>query len=185
MGHLLPESFCTSLSGLHKDEVDARLLDFCGTNFDRDKFNHLSSSAWHEHVQRNGIQTRPGFTELHEFISRKQIPFCLATNSHSKNALLCLELAVINNAFRHMVCREQVANGKPAPDVFLAAAKCLNVPIEWCLILEDSVVGIEAAAASGAFSAYIPSTGIVDIKAAQLSDWLMSDLFEFLETLSE
>jgi sugar-phosphatase len=47
------------------------------------------------------------------------------------------------------VCGEHVARGKPAPDGYLAAAHTLGVPIDDCLILEDSPAGIEAALASG------------------------------------
>jgi HAD superfamily hydrolase (TIGR01509 family) len=47
--------------------------------------------------------------------------------------------------------REHVANGKPAPDVYLHAAAALGVPIEECAILEDSPVGATGAVASGAY----------------------------------
>ncbi|WP_333573533.1 HAD family hydrolase [Sphingomonas sp.] len=46
--------------------------------------------------------------------------------------------------------REHVANGKPAPDLYLHAAAALGVPIEACVILEDSPVGVKGAVASGA-----------------------------------
>jgi sugar-phosphatase len=48
------------------------------------------------------------------------------------------------------ICAEDVADGKPSPDGYLAAARALGVPIGDCLILEDSPAGIEAALASGA-----------------------------------
>ncbi|RSV44959.1 HAD family phosphatase [Sphingomonas sp. ABOLE] len=46
--------------------------------------------------------------------------------------------------------REHVANGKPAPDLYLHAAAALGVPIAECVILEDSPVGVKGAVASGA-----------------------------------
>lgn len=46
--------------------------------------------------------------------------------------------------------REHVARGKPAPDLYLHAAAALGVPIEACVILEDSPVGVTGAVASGA-----------------------------------
>ena len=47
--------------------------------------------------------------------------------------------------------REHVANGKPAPDVYLHAAAGLGVPIKRCAIIEDSPVGVTGAVASGAY----------------------------------
>ncbi|UYY76318.1 HAD family hydrolase [Sphingomonas sp. R1] len=46
--------------------------------------------------------------------------------------------------------REHVANGKPAPDLYFHAAAAIGVPIERCVILEDSPVGVQGAVASGA-----------------------------------
>ncbi|WP_084253522.1 HAD family hydrolase [Sphingomonas pituitosa] len=46
--------------------------------------------------------------------------------------------------------REHVTRGKPAPDLYLHAAAALGVPIEACVILEDSPVGVTGAVASGA-----------------------------------
>lgn len=47
--------------------------------------------------------------------------------------------------------REHVANGKPAPDLYLYGAAALGVPIERCAIIEDSPVGVTGAAKTGAF----------------------------------
>ena len=47
--------------------------------------------------------------------------------------------------------REHVANGKPAPDLYLHAAKQLGVSIERCVVIEDSPVGARGAVASGAY----------------------------------
>ncbi len=49
-----------------------------------------------------------------------------------------------------LVCAEDVARGKPAPDCYLAAAKALGVPVSQCLVWEDAAAGIAAAEAAGA-----------------------------------
>jgi beta-phosphoglucomutase-like phosphatase (HAD superfamily) len=49
-----------------------------------------------------------------------------------------------------MVCRDEVTAGKPAPDVYLRAAANLNLAPGRCLVLEDSLVGLQAAARAGA-----------------------------------
>jgi HAD superfamily hydrolase (TIGR01509 family) len=46
-------------------------------------------------------------------------------------------------------CADMVANPKPAPDVYLAAARTLRVAVEHCLVVEDSVTGVTAATAAG------------------------------------
>jgi beta-phosphoglucomutase-like phosphatase (HAD superfamily) len=55
-----------------------------------------------------------------------------------------------------MVCGDEVARGKPAPDIFLAAAECLGVPVANCLVLEDSNAGVRGALAAGARVVMVP-----------------------------
>ena len=51
-----------------------------------------------------------------------------------------------------------VTHGKPAPDIFLKAAEELGIAPENCMVLEDSVAGIRAAAAAGMVPVLIPDT---------------------------
>jgi beta-phosphoglucomutase-like phosphatase (HAD superfamily) len=55
----------------------------------------------------------------------------------------------IGHRFSAVVTRDDVAQGKPAPDIFLRAAQLLGVPPEGCLVYEDSEEGISAAHAAG------------------------------------
>lgn len=80
----------------------------------------------------------------------KKIKMCVASGSPRERVLLSLEVGGIGNCFppSHVFTREQVAKGKPAPDLFLFAAKSMNVVPEKCVVVEDAVSGIEAALAA-------------------------------------
>jgi beta-phosphoglucomutase-like phosphatase (HAD superfamily) len=58
--------------------------------------------------------------------------------------------------------------GKPAPDIFLAAAGVIGIPAHECVALEDSIAGIQAAAAAGCFVVAIPDARLApeDVRAA-------------------
>lgn len=73
----------------------------------------------------------------------------LATASSSVNVNEVLEKAGIRAAFSAVVGGDDVARGKPAPDIFLAAAGKLGLQPNECAVIEDSVFGIEAAKAGG------------------------------------
>jgi beta-phosphoglucomutase-like phosphatase (HAD superfamily) len=77
------------------------------------------------------------------------IPFALATNSDGHYARLCLDRGGLPEAFPIMVTRDQVALGKPEPDIFLEAARRLDADPAACLVLEDSETGVMAARAAG------------------------------------
>lgn len=175
-GHDLDEQFCLSLTGLHYQAVEQQLIEYCDGSLNLDEFRLASGRYWRQHVAIYGIALRYGFQQLLEVIKRLQIPYCLATNSLGHNADECLLFAGVRDLFPDIVSRDQVVNGKPAPDIFLKAAKLLGAEIKDCLIAEDSVTGIDAAKNAGAFSIFIPSVLPVDAQTAGKSDLLLNNL---------
>jgi HAD superfamily hydrolase (TIGR01509 family) len=92
----------------------------------------------------------PGVEDLLDVLDSRRIPYALATNSDGAYAEQCLSLARLESRFPLAVTRDQVAAGKPAPDVFLEAARRLGVAAGQCLVLEDSATGLLAARRAGA-----------------------------------
>lgn len=89
---------------------------------------------------------------LHDFIDRLRaddIPVALATSAPEPNVVHTLQELGLSDAFPVIVRGDQVPRGKPAPDVFLEAARQLGVAPEHCLVFEDAPMGIEAAHAAG------------------------------------
>lgn len=155
LGYFFSESFLHSLTGLPSAEVMTAISDFCGSTLDVDEFNRVSGRCWRRHVVEHGIDVKPGFTLLHNFLVEDRIPFALASNGYAANVDECLRLAGLDKVFSIKITREQVSQGKPAPDIFLKAADQLRTPIHQCLVLEDSEIGIEAAIRAGALPVLI------------------------------
>lgn len=90
-----------------------------------------------------------------------------------------LSLGTLANGFDVIVTGDEVLYGKPAPDIFLLAAQRLQISPQYCLVLEDSEVGVQAAHAAEMTAIMIP-----DLKqpAAQLTR-LCSSLHEVKELL--
>ncbi len=183
MGYNFTTAFCLSMSGLHHQDVQRRLTDACGDNFNLKQFADLSGKYWYQYVNQQGIPVKKGFLNILAELKAKNIPFCLATNSPEKNALECLSLANLNGIFNDVITRDHVQQGKPAPDVFLLAAKVLSTPVSQCLVIEDSKTGIQAAVNAGANSVFIPSVLPVDATAVALADYLFSDLDELAQII--
>jgi HAD superfamily hydrolase (TIGR01509 family) len=78
-----------------------------------------------------------------------KIPMAIVSGSRRKPVETTLAHLKLGPYFDTLVCAEDYANGKPAPDCFLIAAKRLNVAPEECLVFEDGQLGIEAAHAAG------------------------------------
>lgn len=184
MGHQLTNDFCLSVSGLHFQDVEQRLLDFCGENFDLKLFSKLSGNYWRQTVSQQGIMVKKGFFNLVKILKVQNIAFCLATNSNKKNTLACLKFAKLNGLFSTVITRDDVKQGKPAPDIFFLAAEALNVKIAQCLVLEDSKTGIQAANNAGATSVFIPSVFPVERLTVDLADYFFNDLDELAHIIN-
>lgn len=75
---------------------------------------------------------------------------CVASNSDTTKLCLALIVTDLHNFFwPHVFSASQVERGKPAPDLFLFAAKNMKTPAASCLVIEDSVAGTQAAVAAG------------------------------------
>lgn len=84
-------------------------------------------------------------------------PLALASSSNRPLIDAALELSGLARFFRVTVSSEEVPRGKPAPDVYLEAARRLGVPAERCAAVEDSHNGIRSAKAAGMRVIAIPN----------------------------
>lgn len=89
----------------------------------------------------------PGAKELLTHIKREG--FKVALGSSSKNAEKVLQQLKATHFFDAVADGHSVKNSKPAPDIFLYAAKALKVKPDQCLVFEDAKSGIDAAKAGG------------------------------------
>ena len=94
-----------------------------------------------------------------EAIRRLAARWTLGLASSSNRPLIdaFLEAAALGDAFAATVSSEEVARGKPAPDVFLEAARRLDVEPTACAAIEDSANGLRAAAAAGMLVVAMPN----------------------------
>ena len=85
-----------------------------------------------------------------EAIAALPYPRCVASSSDPGRLTLSLDVTGLSALFGNNVFSAvEVANGKPAPDLFLLAARRLGEDPSSCIVIEDSVLGVEAAGAAG------------------------------------
>jgi len=107
-------------------------------------------------VYRERLPLIDGAVEAVERLAARW-PLALASSSNRELIDLVLELSGLAPFFRVTVSSEEVPRGKPAPDVYLEAARGLGVPPENCAAVEDSRNGIRAAKAAGMRVIAIPN----------------------------
>jgi HAD superfamily hydrolase (TIGR01509 family) len=105
---------------------------------------------------RESLPLMPGAVAAVERLAA-QWPLGLASSSNREVIDAVLELAGIAHLFRATVSSEEVEHGKPAPDVYLEAARRLGVNPTGCAAVEDSANGIRSARAAGMRVIAIPN----------------------------
>jgi HAD superfamily hydrolase (TIGR01509 family) len=88
---------------------------------------------------------------------RGRVPMAIATGSNRMVVEKTLQAVGVSDWFDEVVTSDDVAEGKPAPDIFLHAAKLLGVDPKKCLVLEDAPAGILAAQRAGMQVLTIPT----------------------------
>ncbi len=103
-----------------------------------------------------GIPWRPGADAALDTVASLGIPIILVTNTERDLTERALP-TIGKHRFAHTLCGDEVPNGKPAPDLYLAAAEAAGVTPAQCLAIEDSPTGTEAATAAGCPTLVVPS----------------------------
>ena len=127
---------------------------------------------------RERLPLLPGAVEAVERAA-KRFPLALASSSNRALIDEVLELTGLARLFRATVSSEEVGRGKPAPDVYLEAARRLGVEATRCAAVEDSHAGIRSAKAAGMRVVAIPNPSYPpDDEALAAADVVLGSLAE-------
>ena len=148
LGLALPLELCHAMVGLPSYACDLMLQQHYGPGFDVVVFRgHFSKSVQRQMSER--VPIKPGAVELLDFLRGQGLPIAIATSARRATAERNLGRAGLLDRFKALTARDDVEHPKPAPDLYLEAAKRLGVAAERCVAFEDSSIGIIAAHAAG------------------------------------
>ena len=111
-----------------------------------------------------------GVVDFLEFLTQRGYTISIASSGLKKNIALILQKLGIEKYFDFIVSGEQVAKGKPEPDIFLAVASHYHINPNDCIVIEDSKNGVAAAKAANMYCIgyYNPNSGNQDLSKADL-----------------
>ncbi|REK87455.1 HAD family hydrolase [Streptomyces inhibens] len=132
------------------------------------------------------LQPVPGVTEMLEKLAADGVPYCVASSGSHERIRVGHRKTGLDRWFaaRCVFSSQDVGRGKPAPDLFLHAAREMGVAPERCAVIEDSPLGVQAAVAAGmdvyGFTAMTPAAKLVEPGATRLFAH-MAELPELLQ----
>lgn len=121
------------------------------------------------------VDAVPGVREFIVSLTRRGVPIAVVTSAIPANADLSLARVGLAGRFDAMVSSADVRKGKPDPECYLKAAQLLGVKANRCVVIEDSISGIQAAKAAGTRCAALTTTFPRDVLEMENPDWLSND----------
>lgn len=143
------------MMGMSSPEWSAYLRDDLAVPLDAAEINAAVVRRMEDGYRRE-LPLLPGAAEAVRALAARW-PLGVASSANREIIDLFLELSGFGDAFRVAVSSEEVARGKPAPDVYLEAAAQLGADPVRCVAIEDSTSGLRAAAAAGMTVIAVPN----------------------------
>jgi HAD superfamily hydrolase (TIGR01509 family) len=140
------------LVGRSREHSERSMLEFFGADFPLADFYAAVSG----HIGERSAPLKPGAVELLEHLDAERLPFALATSSGPAWVKKHFTAHGLVGRFRHVVTRDDVANGKPHPEPYLKASTLLGHRPADLLAIEDSPTGVASAHAAGLMTLMIP-----------------------------
>lgn len=100
---------------------------------------------------RRSLEPVPGVVDVLGKLTADDVPYCVASSGSHERIRVALQKTGLFERFGegHIFSSQDVGRGKPAPDLFLHAAREMGVAPERCAVVEDSPLGVQAAVAAG------------------------------------
>jgi beta-phosphoglucomutase-like phosphatase (HAD superfamily) len=155
-GQVIDDELYFLLVGRSAKDAEAVLAGLFGASFPLVGFRRAWLGHWRAEVDRCGIAHKPGLAAVLAAADEIGLPKLIATSTERHDAEFTLERAGLSGRFQGVVTGDMVARGKPAPDIFLAAAALAGAAPSRCIAFEDSDAGALAAAAAGMLTVIVP-----------------------------
>ena len=146
IGKICPANFLNDLKGTPAEKIIASLNESYGYNLDIKRF----AKEKQRRVQRKLLRAKP-IDPVVEIAKRykDRFPMAVVSGGTKANVQLTLEAIGMEDFFDLIITADDPVKPKPSPDIFLEAARRLNIEPEYCQVFEDSDLGIEGAQKAG------------------------------------
>lgn len=144
-----------------------------------DSLDEIESEVLGALVARYAAEPTPSIPGAADNVRRiaADVPIALASGAHRSLIDAALAAIGLTGVFGAVVSADEVARGKPAPDVYLEAARRLGVAPAGCLVVEDSGNGVRAGKAAGMRVVLVPNQhALPDVVTAAAADAVLESL---------
>lgn len=169
--------------GMTAPAVDRVLKAHYGNDFNISRFRLLCREYTYRYFAENGVPQKPYLKESLAMLKAAGFKIALASSTASAGVCRNLKDADIETDFDSVICVDMIKNSKPAPDIYLAAARSLGVLPAECFAVEDSKNGVLSAYRAGMKVIMVPDLWGGDEETDKLLFSKCADLKAAAETI--
>ena len=184
-GFPISDDIFITMVGRNRWDSDRTLVEIFGSDFPVDAVRKRYRTYVDGWIDEGKLVIKSGLLELLDFLDEISMPKAVATSTEYERAIYKLALTNLLNHFPVVIAGDQIEKGKPAPDIFLAAAARLDILPKRCLVLEDSDAGIQAAYNAGMTPVMIPDMKPPSEKSLAFVHKIFEGLEEFHDYFRE
>lgn len=153
LGIECPQDYMEKLPGRGPDifkDLTSKIPSF---NFE--EFRSIQRSFFYQNLDK--IEIFEPAVSLIKSLYAKNIPVAVTTSANKEGTELLLKMCGVRDALTVLVTKEDCKNTKPDPEPYLLTASKLNIDPKYCVVLEDTALGVEAAKRAGMYCFAIPN----------------------------
>ena len=155
MGYEISRELIVTNMGRNMAEVSKIYREALGGCFDADRFWTQYWKERNAQYSREGMPVKDSAVRLLRLAEERKIPCAVASSSPVEQVWHALEQAALRSFFTGAIGGDMFEKSKPDPDIFLTAARQLDLPPENCMVIEDSLNGLKAGRAAGMQVVYV------------------------------
>ena len=171
------------LIGKNEASLVAAISSALAKSIDVSAFRKDWADRYHAIVENDPVALKPGAIELLTWLNAQKIKTAVATSSKTSLAQIKLKNADLLQYFQYVIGGDQVAQGKPDPEIYLKAASAVSAIGSQTLVLEDSEFGVKAGLAANFQVIQIPDLLEPSPELLSLGHRVCTDLHEVLGLL--
>ena len=183
-GYKMTKELYVTVMGTGRKNVIKTFLENFGDDLPIEKMYEEKDNQLFYRIENQGIPLKEGVKELFSMLKEKDYKIALATSAKKERVEKQIKDKWLKESFDAIVCGDDVEKGKPSPDIFLKAAKEIDVEPENCFVVEDSPAGIKAAFSGGMKGIHVEDLKVADEEILKYCQKSFKDLQEVKKYLS-
>ena len=184
-GYTMTKEIYIPLMGTGRKNVKEVFKKTFGDNIPIEEMYVKKDELLFKAIDNNEVPLKLGAIDILCYLKEEGYKIALATSAKRDRVTKQIQASNMNNMFNAIVCGDDVVNSKPDPEIFLKAAKKLDVNPENCVVIEDSLAGIKGANKGGMKGFHVEDLKKADDEIKTLSTKTFKNLVEIKEYLRD